>query len=86
MSIERSDSQQTTCSAIATIDGDRRMVASATCSIRPGRGIDFSVYLADHATVAEDEMAQIASMFASYLAEEIEKAAALGVPLTLPAQ
>lgn len=85
MSIIRTDSQQTTCYATAIINGEKRQVATATCNIRPGKSVSISVdALEDIATLPEADLAEITDMFASYLAGEITKAAALGVPVELP--
>ena len=85
MSLERNDSQQTTCNATAIIDGERRQVASASVSIRPGKGMSVSVDLqATRAQLTDDDFAEIVSMFAGYLAEEINKANGLGIPVALP--
>ena len=81
MAIERSDSQQTTCNAMAELNGERRMVASATCSIRPGKSLNISVNLMDGAEQADQS--EISGIFSEYLKEEIEKAAALGIPVAL---
>ena len=85
--IERSDSQQTSCNAMTTVDGTRRQVATAVCSIRPGKGMNINVELMpDQAELTEQEKAEIAAMFAEYIAGEIVKAARLGIPVALPAQ
>lgn len=86
--IERSDSQQTTCSAMATVDGERRAVASATVSIRPQRGMTFSVDWLDNnqERISEADRAAIAALFADYLAAEMDKAAAHGIPVVRPAE
>ena len=86
MTIERSDSQQTTCNATAVINGERRQVATATCSIRPGSAINISVDLMGDVELTADDLAEITHMFAGYLAGEIEKAARLGIPVALPEQ
>ncbi len=82
MAIERSDSQQTTCNATAVIDGERRQVASATCSIRPGKSMTFSVDVQqDLSQLSEEDRKAIAVMFEDYLAEEQIKASELGIPI-----
>ena len=82
MAIERSESQQTTCNATAIIDGERKQVASATCSIRPGRSMTFSVDVqADLSQLSEEDRKAIAVMFEDYLAEEQMKASELGIPI-----
>lgn len=82
MAIERSESQQTTCNATAIIDGERRQVASATCSIRPGKSMTFSVdVLMDMSQLSEEDRKAIAAMFEDYLAEEQVKASELGIPI-----
>ena len=82
MAIERSESQQTTCNATAVIDGERRQVASATCSIRPGKSMTFSVDVqADLSQLSEEDRKAIAVMFEDYLAEEQMKASELGIPI-----
>ena len=87
MSIERSDSQQTSLSAVAYVGGERRQVASASCSIRPGKGMTISVDLLDGADQLDQaDQAEIAQMYAEYLAREIRKAAGLGIPVTVPGE
>ena len=81
MTIERSDSQQTTCNATAIVNGERRQVATATCSVRLGRNMNISIDLAGDVTLAPEDLSEIADMFAGYLADEIRKAAALGIPV-----
>ena len=86
MTIERSDSQQTTCNATAIVDGERRQVASATCSIRPSRAMNISIDLMEDVDLTAEDLAEIAEMYAGYLASEIKKAAKLGIPVALPEQ
>ena len=82
MAIERSESQQTTCNATAIIDGERRQVASATCSIRPGKSMTISVDVqADMSQLSEEDRAAVVIMFKDYLAEEQVKASELGIPI-----
>ena len=82
MAIERSESQQTTCNATAIIDGERKQVASATCSIRPGKSMTFSVDVqADLSQLSEEDRAAVVTMFEDYLAEEQMKASELGIPI-----
>lgn len=83
--IERNDSMQTTCNATATVNGEKRQVASATCTIRPGRGFTFTVDLVPGPDLTLDDKAEIADMYASFLEGQISKAAALGIPVALPA-
>ena len=86
MTIERIDSQQTTCNATAVINGERRQAATATCSIRPGRNMNISIDLMDSADLTADDLREIAAMFSEYLADEIRKAAGMGIPVALPEQ
>ena len=82
MAIERSESQQTTCNATAVIDGERKQVASATCSIRPGRGMTFSVdVLTDWIQLSMEDRMVVAKMFSDYLTDELGKADELGIPI-----
>lgn len=83
--IERSDSQSTTLNAILTIDGERMQAATACCTIRPDRGINLSVDLNVSRSKLDDGMIrEIADLFAGYIRDEIDKAAALGLPVGLP--
>lgn len=83
MAIERSDTQQTTCNISVRRGDDRIQAATASCAIRPGRSMSFSVDLyldqMDEATAEE-----IRTAFTAYLAQEIEKAAACGIPVGNP--
>lgn len=83
MAVVRNDSQQTTASMyVVDADGTRRCVASATCHIRPGKGLTFSLDLLEE--IGEADAPEVAARVADYMAEEIAKAAALGVPVALP--
>lgn len=79
--IERTDSQQTTCNATATVGGEKRQVATATCSIRPGRSMIFSVDLPPGTALEPEDAAQIKAMFETYMAGELEKARGMGIPI-----
>ena len=83
MTIERRDSQQTTCNATVVKDGERKQAASATCSIRAGSALNIAIDVVDMELTAE-EAAQVAEMFGGYIADEIKKAAGLGIPVKLP--
>lgn len=82
MAVVRDDSQQTTAN-IGIVDegGNRRTVASVTCQIRPSRGMTISLDVLDEAATNAANRAEVASIVATYMAEEIAKAAALGVPV-----
>lgn len=79
--IERSDSQQTSCSASAVINGERVQVATASCTIRPGRGMNMSIDLSMGVQPGEEVLREVGELFAGYLRGEFAKAAGLGVPL-----
>ena len=84
MTIDRRDSQQTTCTALLDREGGQTQAAQASCTIRPGRGVYFSVDLLDGVSLTAEERQEIARLFAGYIAEQIAAAAATGVPVTLP--
>lgn len=82
MSIKRTDSQQTTCNAtLVTDEGERRQAASATCSIRPGRGLSFSIDVMDGVEITDDDKKAVADMFGEYLMAELKKARDLDIPI-----
>lgn len=82
--IERTDSQSTTLNAVVTVDGERLQAATANSTIRPGRGFHLSVELNVPAgRLDEGTIREIAGLFAGYVRDEIGKAAALGIPVTL---
>ena len=82
MSIKRTDSQQTTCTAtLVTDEGERRQAASATCSIRPGRGLSFSIDVMDGVEITDDDKKAVADMFGEYLMAELKKARDLDIPI-----
>ena len=81
MAIERSESQQTTCNATAVIDGERKQVASATCSIRPGKGLTFSIDVMEDSGLSDDDKKAMADMFGEYLMAELKKARGLDLPI-----
>ena len=84
MAIERRDIEQTTCNANVIINGERRLAASAACSIRAGGAMNISIDLAADVETTDGDKAEIAEMFGEYIAAEILKAAGLGIPVKLP--
>lgn len=82
MSIKRSDSQQTTCIAtLVSEEGERRQAASATCSIRPGKGLTFSIDVMEDSGLSDDDKKAMADMFGEYLMAELKKARGLDLPI-----
>lgn len=81
MAIERSDTQQTTCNAFSVDNGERRQVASATCTIRPGKSVSFSIDLPQGTVEDEYDRAAIASMFKKFMEDELKKAQDTGIPI-----
>jgi len=79
--VQFNDSQQTTCVAMAEINGERRQVASATCSIRPGRGMTFSVDVVEGLATTDEDMDRVADQFSAYLQTELGKARNLYIPV-----
>lgn len=76
-------SQQTTTNVFSNRDGVRVLAASATCSIRPNRGMSISIDVADKAAL-ENVWAEAATGISTYLGKEIRKAAAQGIPVSSP--
>lgn len=84
MAIITDCSQQTSRAYTVTgSDGERRTVVTASCHIRPGKSMTISLDVHEAAIIGDDR-ASVAQAFAAYLAEEISKAAALGIPVVLP--
>lgn len=81
MAIERSDSQQTTCNAYAEIDGEKRQVACATSTIRPGKSFLFCVDLPLGNDALGENSVDVMQMFRDYMEEELAKAENLGIPI-----
>ena len=81
MAIERSDTRQTTCNAFSVIDGERKQVATATCAIRPGQSVNFSVDLPLGVIDNESDWVAIADMFKKFMADEMGKARDTGIPI-----
>ncbi len=81
MSIQGMESHQTTCNAVATINGERRQVAIANCSIRPGRGMSFSIEMSDSVELSADDMDGIARLFDDFWAAQRGVADAMGIPI-----
>ncbi len=81
MAIERSDTQQTTCNAFSVVDGERRQVATATCAIRPGRSVSFSVDLPLGGVEDAEDREAITGIFRQYLEDELKKAQETGIPI-----
>ena len=86
MAVIRDDSQQTTANiTIVDDDGTRKTVACASCHIWQGKGMTFTLDAMDDAAgVDEESMAAVRASIAAYMGEEIQKAAALGVPVAMP--
>ena len=86
MAVIRDDSQQTT--ANITVIGDdriRKTVACASCNIRPGKGMTFTLDVMDDATdISDENMKAVRASIAAYMGEEIQKAATLDVPVAMP--
>lgn len=86
MAIIRDDSQQTTASLSVTTDsGERRQAVIVNCHIRPGKGLSVNVDVLETDAVTDANRAELAAAVASYLGDELRKAAALGVPVGIPA-
>lgn len=81
MAIERTDTQQTTCNAFSVVGGERRQAATATCAIRPGRSMSFSVDLPLGSVEDADDREAITGMFRKYLEDELKKARETGIPI-----
>lgn len=73
-------SQQTTTNVFSNQGGVRVLAASATCSIRPNRGMSISIDVADKEAL-ESVRAEAAAGISAYLEKEIQKAAAQGIPV-----
>lgn len=85
MNIIRDDSQQTTANlSITTPGGERRQAVSASCHIRPGKGMAISVDVLDESAVTDETRAELAGAVAAYIGDELRKAASLGVPVGVP--
>lgn len=81
MIIEGMETRQTTCNAMAVVDGERRQVASATCSIRPGRAMNFSVDVFENVELSDEDRDGIARLFDDFMAAQLGTADALGIPI-----
>lgn len=87
MNIERIDTQQTGCAATVQVDGRPVQVAAASANIRPGKMLNISVNVSDEISKVDDAgRAAIVKLFSGYMADEIKKAAGLGIPVALPDQ
>lgn len=74
-------SQQTTANVYNDKGSERVLAVSATCSIRPGRGLNISIDISDALEGVKEEAA---AGLAAYLGQELQKAAGLGIPIALP--
>ncbi len=84
--IIRDDSQQTTTIiSVMETDGTRRAAVCVSCNIRPGKGMSISAEVVDGSAVSGEHLAEVMDAVAECLGNEIAKAAALGVPVKLPA-
>jgi hypothetical protein len=86
MAVVRDNSQQTTANVmIVQGDGERKTVATASCHIRPGKGMSINVDILDDAATAAENVADVTATIAAYIGEEVAKAVQLGIPVALPA-
>ena len=76
-------SQQTTANVYNDKCSERVLGVSATCSIRPGRGLNISIDISDSGAL-EGVKEEAAAGLAAYLGQELQKAAGLGIPIALP--
>ena len=82
-------SQQTTANVYNDKGSERVLAVSATCSIRPGRGLNISIDISD-SDALEGVKEEAAAGRAGHLGEErakgqeLQKAAGLGIPIALP--
>ena len=76
-------SQQTTACWSTEKGGGGVRGVSATCSIRPGRGLNISIDISD-SDALEGVKEEAAAGLAAYLGQELQKAAGLGIPIALP--
>ena len=81
MAIERSDIRQNTCNAFSIVDGERRQVATATCAIRPGKSVSFSIDLPQGIVEEAEDREVITDMFRRFLEDELKKAQDTGIPI-----
>lgn len=81
MAIERTESRQETCNAIVVIEGERKQAASATCSIRPGRSMTFSIDVNENIELNDEDRASVARLFDDFLAGQRGVADAMGIPI-----
>lgn len=86
MAVVRDNSQQTTANMnVVESDGSRKTAVCASCHIRPGRGMTITLDLMEEAgSISAENMEAVRQNVADYMAEEITKAAALGVPVAMP--
>lgn len=86
MAVIRDNSQQTTANVmIVQGDGERKTVATASCHIRPSKGMSINVDILDDAATAAENVADVTATIAAYIGEEVAKAVQLGIPVALPA-
>lgn len=76
-------SQQTTANVYNDKGSERVLAVSATCSIRPEKGLTISIDISD-SNALEGVREEAAVGLAAYLGQEMQKAAGLGIPITLP--
>ena len=81
LAIERVDTQQTTCNAISVEGSERRQVATATCSLRPGKSVNFSIDLPQGGIKDADDLKAVSDMFKQFMEDELEKAQETGIPI-----
>ena len=87
MAVIRDNSQQTTANVmIVQGDGERKTVATASCHIRPGKGMSINVDILDDAATAAENVADVTGTIAAYIGEEVAKAVQLGIPWRCPRQ
>lgn len=65
------------------INGVDRQAATATVTIRPGRGVTISVDVPPDITLTDEQMGGIADLFGPFIEECIVEAVDAGIPVPL---
>lgn len=83
MAVVRDNAQATTANAVVVDDeGNRATAATVSCHIRPNKGMSLNIDVLD-AALTQANTAEVTEMVKAYIQEEIAKASALGIPVTL---
>lgn len=86
MAIIRNDSQQTMANiSVTREDGQRVQVVSASCHIRPEKGLSINVDTLDATAITDANRSEVGEAVVQFIIEQLSRATEQGVPVALMA-